>query len=644
MARTVLRGVIGALIVVCAMGGGTAAAYETYKSGCDDCHGSFDSGLSRRGQTIRFDSKHDMHRLGNGGMQTTCQLCHIASNPDEGEVFIGRSLGTANNSGLGCTGCHSAPGLRAHHANSGISSCANCHRNDPAPDPENVARPYYGTADTLVDGPCNADATESLNENWTVGDFIGLDNDGDGLYDADDPDCDNQGPPQAPVADAGADGTAVDRDNNDAEDVLLDGSGSSDGDGEIVSYVWREDGQVIAEGATPTVSLGIGLHEIELTVTDEDSLTDTDRVQVRVFARPVNVATAIRDANGNSSADFAMALLDENAGRFFAYLRDGADGTAIRQIGLGTAELRLMATLRDISGNGRDELAVLGINDKGAVLLRLFDTGNRKLLSKFNFRKGLEPFALLALNDRLGGLGGRAVALVQTGGDGSVTAQVKDALTGSKISEMGFGAAYAPLAAGAIRDINGNSVEELVVIGVHADGRVRAEVLDALTGEQAARHFFDDSFPPVLAAIIPSINNNPTDDLVVLGINDAGKVRAEVLDSKTGARLARVSFDSDYSPLAMTYVDHPDGGALGVLGENALGKRRIRTKLLRNVATVGLVSFPAAVAADNLLSLDDTDGSGVPELLQVGETAAGTVRAIAKDAASGNELYKITLP
>ena len=68
------------------------------------------------------------------------------------------------------------------------------------------------------------------------------------------------------------------------------------------------------------------------------------------------------------------------------------------------------------------------------------------------------------------------------------------------------------------------------------------------------------------------------------------------------------------------------------------------TPQVRNVATVGLVPFPAAVAADNLLSLDDTDGSGVPELLQVGETAAGTVRAIAKDAASGNELYKITLP
>ena len=38
--------------------------------------------------------------------------------------------------------------------------------------------------------PCNPGQTVNANENWTIGDFVGLDNDGDVLWDAiSDPDC-----------------------------------------------------------------------------------------------------------------------------------------------------------------------------------------------------------------------------------------------------------------------------------------------------------------------------------------------------------------------------------------------------------------------------------------------------------------------
>jgi hypothetical protein len=55
-------------------------------------------------------------------------------------------------------------------------------------------------------------------------------------------------------------------------------------------------------------------------------------------------------------------------------------------------------------------------------------------------------------------------------------------------------------------------------------------------------------------------------------------------------------------------------------------------------------SGSATAAPDNLTALTDTDGSTVGELLQVGEIASGDVRAIAKDATSGNELLNVTLP
>jgi hypothetical protein len=80
-------------------------------------------------------------------------------------------------------------GLRQHHDNSGIPTCSYCHSDaDPGnytPVGEDVFPPYYGTVDTWADEPCNSVASALLNENWDAN-FVGLDNDGDGLYDADD--------------------------------------------------------------------------------------------------------------------------------------------------------------------------------------------------------------------------------------------------------------------------------------------------------------------------------------------------------------------------------------------------------------------------------------------------------------------------
>ena len=101
------------------------------------------------------------------------------------------------NPGSGCTGCHgrdyggvlgdSGVGLRAHHAANGVTECAICHANDPMPVGEDILPTYYGTFDTNVFSSCNDEPFFS--EDWTIGDGLGLDNDGDNLYDGDDPDC-----------------------------------------------------------------------------------------------------------------------------------------------------------------------------------------------------------------------------------------------------------------------------------------------------------------------------------------------------------------------------------------------------------------------------------------------------------------------
>lgn len=155
-----------------------AHAFDTY-DGCKSCHGGFLSSTSTKGTVFPSNNNHEMHRA-SGNMGTACALCHSGSSRTP--VYIGSSAGTANNLGLGCTGCHVAAGLRAHHINNGVAECLDCH-NPETSQPENIKPPYYGTVDTKAKNPGNTVQLSKTNENWSVGDFLGLDNDGNNLYD-----------------------------------------------------------------------------------------------------------------------------------------------------------------------------------------------------------------------------------------------------------------------------------------------------------------------------------------------------------------------------------------------------------------------------------------------------------------------------
>jgi len=180
--------VLGASLLALAAACNTSQAYERYNSnpvGCQTCHGSFTDNTSPQGTVFPNDDKHYMHR-NNSYMATACDLCH--TDGDNDNPFIGSSNGTTGVTGLGCSGCHVGSGLRRHHTATGTTACygsaTGCHGIVPetAP-PENVFPPYYGTADTRCNNPGNTAQVANTNENWSGSDFIGLDNDGNNLYD-----------------------------------------------------------------------------------------------------------------------------------------------------------------------------------------------------------------------------------------------------------------------------------------------------------------------------------------------------------------------------------------------------------------------------------------------------------------------------
>jgi hypothetical protein len=113
-----------------------------------------------------------------------------------------------------------------------------------------------------------------------------------------------------PIANAGSDQTAMDTDNSGSELVTLNGSGSTDSDGNIVIYVWSEQGNQIATGVNPSVLLTVGTHIISLTVTDNDGLTDTDTVTITIIQENPSEYPTLYEILGGSAPTIAESGRD----------------------------------------------------------------------------------------------------------------------------------------------------------------------------------------------------------------------------------------------------------------------------------------------------------------------------------------------
>ncbi|MFP6630219.1 MAG: PKD domain-containing protein, partial [Myxococcota bacterium] len=88
---------------------------------------------------------------------------------------------------------------------------------------------------------------------------------------------------QPPVAYAGTDQSVQDADGNFSEEITLDGSGSFDPDGSIVSYEWYKGPTLLGTGAVLTTAFSVvGTQSVALVVTDDGGKTGSDGLTVRV--------------------------------------------------------------------------------------------------------------------------------------------------------------------------------------------------------------------------------------------------------------------------------------------------------------------------------------------------------------------------
>jgi len=209
-------------------------------------------------------------------------------------------------------------GMRQHHVTRGVTVCGNCHQDTDhsvtGSAPESVFPSFYPQAL----GGAGLDPCDGSEENFPSL-TVSLDNDGDGLTDGADSDCGLANSP--PVSDAGSNQTV-----NVGDSVTLDGSNSSDADGDPLTYQWSLE---TPAGSNATLSGGTtvtptfvpdveGTYTATLVVNDgtTDSATDSAVItaQLVVINNPpmanagpnqtVDIGTVVTlDGSGSSDAD-----------------------------------------------------------------------------------------------------------------------------------------------------------------------------------------------------------------------------------------------------------------------------------------------------------------------------------------------------
>ncbi|MCF6243461.1 MAG: DUF1566 domain-containing protein [Sulfurovum sp.] len=89
------------------------------------------------------------------------------------------------------------------------------------------------------------------------------------------------------------------------EAISFDGTKSSDSNGEITSYQWKEGDKILSRAASfTTLTLAVGTHNIILTVTDTDNETASTNVTVTIKSASAEALRLMKTGQGTIYKDF----------------------------------------------------------------------------------------------------------------------------------------------------------------------------------------------------------------------------------------------------------------------------------------------------------------------------------------------------
>jgi len=301
-----------------------------------------------------------------------------------------------------------------------------------------------------------------------------------------------------------------------------------------------------------------------------------------------------------------------------------------------------LLTLPDLNGNGSPEIAVLLKMNGFLVQIRDAETGS--LVRAIDF--GDDPVSSMLTIDDIDGNGHPEIALLGTRPDNNVRVQVKDSATGAVVNNIFYGSNYSASHMAVLPDTNANNADELLVVGVDSAGGVRAQARDALSDAATSTTFYGNRAPPLDAVVIPDVSGNGEPEVLVHGqVLLSGQARAQQRDTGTKSLLRNIFFGTNYSPLELVVVNDVSGDGvpdLAQLGWRAdTGGVRIQIKRTDTGGTVATAFTGSVDSPVALLGIGDANGNTVDDVALLVERPDESSKIVIRDGGTGEFVSNI---
>ena len=202
---------------------------------------------------------------------------------------------------------------------------------------------------------------------------------------------------QLPIANAGPDQTVNDTDGDGLEMVTLDGTKSSDPDGNIVSYTWSEGMTFVGNGPTPSYDFSVGTHIVVLVVQDNNGTTNSSTVTIEVLANKPPTANAEEDQTSvvGATVSFDGSGSTDPDGTIVSYnweFGDGATGSGIypTHIYSSYGDHIVTLTVTDNGGATATDTVIVTIEDAVTITAAVYDSKKDTLTIKATSSAGSE--------------------------------------------------------------------------------------------------------------------------------------------------------------------------------------------------------------------------------------------------------------
>ena len=384
-----------------------------------------------------------------------------------------------------------------------------------------------------------------------------------------------------------------------------------------ITPAWSPDGKKIAFARNETIWVmnSDGSMQTQLT-TIHGLFPDWQPIPTTVNSTPL---LSLNDINKDGAPEIAVVTYNSTLKKSTATVKNGQTGALVKQIPFNGQFVPTKANvLPDLNGNGAPEIAVLGVRSSDqAVQVEVRDSLSGVKLSAVPFDSTFTPIDLGIVRD-ISGKGTAGLAVLQQS-DTELRVQLKNALSGVQIRNVSFSPGYKGVDLIVIGDLNGNKTWELAVLTDNKTPNAAdtVEIRDSVTGQLIRTINYGTGKDPQQLTNLPDLNNNGGIELAVLRTNTA---RVLLKDAKTGLavntlnyavsqpfRLARVTDSNGQINLAMLGARASDGQPRAEV-HDALTDTLINKVVYDNYGTtVGFISIP------------DINGNGVAELVRLRE-------------------------